>query len=145
MTHLACGWQRELNRKITSVIFTPLHNPSAYCWPSTIHIISAKISRVFSKVHVKALTVTLWFLLFNSTFFLIILLYPSISVLFLILQLQKLGSLLEMSFDDRFQPESKYNLETFPSVTHSLRIKHLEGVLARKKNRCHTKTNMVEG
>ena len=50
-----------------------------------------------------------------------------------------------MSFDDRFQPESKYNLETFPSVTHSLRIKHLEGVLARKKNRCHTKTNMVEG
>ena len=87
-----------------------------------MHILSAKISRVFSKVHVKALTVTLWFLLFNSTVFLIILLYPSISVLFLILQLQKLGSLLEMSFDDRFQPESKYNLETFPSVTHSLRI-----------------------
>ena len=87
-----------------------------------MHILSAKISRVFSKVHVKALTVTLWFLLFNSTVFLIILLYPSISVLFLILQLQKLGSLLEMSFDDRFQPESKYNLETFSSVTHSLRI-----------------------
>ena len=87
-----------------------------------MHILSAKISRVFSKVHVKALTVTLWFLLFNSTVFLIILLYPSISMLFLILQLQKLGSLLEMSFDDRFQPESKYNLETFSSVTHSLRI-----------------------
>ena len=103
MTHLACGWQRELNCKITSVIFTPLHNPSAYCWPSTIHILNAKISRVFSKVHVRALTVTLWFLLFNSTlFFLIFLPHPSTSVL-LILQLQKLGSLLVMYFDDRFQ------------------------------------------
>ena len=50
-----------------------------------------------------------------------------------------------MYFDDRFQPESKYNLETFPSVTYSLRIKHLKVVSARKKNRCYTKTNMVEG
>ena len=111
-----------------------------------MHILSAKISRVFSKVHVKALTVTLWFLLFNSTVFLIILLYPSISMLFLILQLQKLGSLLEMSFDDRFQPESKYNLETFPSVTHSLRIKHPKGVSAREKKTVVTrKLNMLEG
>ena len=111
-----------------------------------MHILSAKISRVFSKVQVKALTVTLWFLLFNSTFFLIILLYPSISVLFLILQLQKLGSLLEMSFDDRFQPESKYNLETFPRVTHSLRIKHPKGVSAREKKTVVTrKLNMLEG
>ena len=111
-----------------------------------MHILSAKISRVFSKVHVKALTVTLWFLLFNSTFFLICLLYPSISMLFLILQLQKLRSLLEMSFDDRFQPESKYNLETFPSVTHSLRIKHRKGVSAREKKTVVTrKINMLEG
>ena len=111
-----------------------------------MHILSAKISRVFSKVHVKALTVTLWFLLFNSTFFLICLLYPSISMLFLILQLQKLRSLLEMSFDDRFQPESKYNLETSPSVTHSLRIKHPKGVSAREKKPVVTrKLNMLEG
>ena len=107
-----------------------------------MHILSAKISRVFSKVHVKALTVTLWFLLFNSTVFLIILLYPSISMLFLILQLQKLRSLLEMSFDDRFQPESKYNLERI----NCLRIKHPKGVSAReKKTVVRRKLNMLEG
>ena len=67
-------------------------------------------------------------------------------MLFLILQLQKLASLLEMSFDDRFQPEIKYNLETFPSVTHSLRIKHPKGVSAREKKTVVTrKLNMLEG
>lgn len=111
-----------------------------------MHILSAKISRVFSKVHVKALTVTLWLLLFNSTFFFNLPALPKHFDAFLILQLQKLRSLLEMSFDDRFQPESKYNLETSPSVTHSLRIKHPKGVSAREKKPVVTrKLNMLEG
>ena len=47
-----------------------------------------------------------------------------------------------MSFDDRFQPESKYNLERI----NCLRIKHPKGVSAREKKTVVTrKLNMLEG
>ena len=45
-----------------------------------------------------------------------------------------------MSFDDRFQPESKYNLETFP-VWPIPYVSNIPKVFRReKKNRCYAET-----